>query len=193
MAKRTIPRTCETCQGPFLAEAHEISIGKAKFCSRACANRVSNPARRRGRESACAECGKPVYLNPCQTKRKNTFCDLICRKAFHSISNRFWKKVDKSDGQGPKGQCWQWIASKDTCGYGLLKPTSAHRVSWEIHNGPIPDSLSVLHRCDNPPCVRPEHLFLGTQKDNMQDRLAKGRYRGTDGQASSKGSKSESV
>lgn len=64
-------------------------------------------------------------------------------------------------------------------GYGKVKrngvTTVAHRVSWEMENGPIPDGLQVCHHCDNPPCVNPEHLFLGTQKNNLDDRNRKGR------------------
>lgn len=90
---------------------------------------------------------------------------------------RFFAKVVKSDG------CWLWQASKNNKGYGqiLVEKTPkhivklAHRVSWEIHNGPIPDGLGVLHACDTPLCVNPQHLFLGTQKQNMVDCAEKGR------------------
>jgi hypothetical protein len=86
---------------------------------------------------------------------------------------RFWSKVQKSD------DCWIWTGSKTGEGYGSLRvgarTVGTHRFSWVIENGSIPKGLSVLHRCDNPSCVRPSHLFLGTQKDNMQDCMAKGR------------------
>lgn len=84
------------------------------------------------------------------------------------LAERFWEKVDKS------GDCWIWIASRDGCGYGTIGVRThfvqrAHRVSWEMANGPIPDGMLILHRCDNPPRVRPDHLFIGTQYDNMRD------------------------
>lgn len=96
-----------------------------------------------------------------------------------SISERFWSKVDK---RGPD-ECWLWMAGiLVTAGlptYGMMwvgkQNQAAHRVSWQIHFGPIPDGLFVLHRCDNMPCVNPAHLWLGTQLDNMRDRSAKGR------------------
>lgn len=86
---------------------------------------------------------------------------------------RFWDKVQKTDG------CWLWTAGKSN-GYGMYRPTSrtqkwAHRMSWELHFGLIPDGLCVCHRCDTPACVRPDHLFLGTKRDNSLDRHAKGR------------------
>jgi hypothetical protein len=88
---------------------------------------------------------------------------------------RFWAKVDKQD------TCWVWTASCNPKGYGQFLvnkvPRRAHRLSWEMHNGPIPAGMQVLHRCDNPSCVRPEHLFLGTNNDNMQDKITKGRGR----------------
>lgn len=97
---------------------------------------------------------------------------------------RFWSKVNR-DGPIPMhkpelGHCWTWTGSADRHGYGHLgiytSKVKAHRFSWELHNGPIPIGLCVLHHCDYPPCTRPDHLFLGTMKDNTQDMLAKGRY-----------------
>jgi hypothetical protein len=75
--------------------------------------------------------------------------------------------------------CWEWQGAHDGDGYGLIKIDGklrrATRVAWETAYGPIPAGLSVLHSCDNPPCVRPDHLMLGTQRANIRDMLAKGR------------------
>lgn len=91
----------------------------------------------------------------------------------HTPEERFWHFVVK----GP--ECWGWKGlTRD--GYGVLttgpnQQGKAHRFSYELHNGPILNGLHVLHRCDNPPCCNPEHLFLGTQADNAHDMYAKGR------------------
>jgi hypothetical protein len=88
---------------------------------------------------------------------------------------RFWAKVDRLDAAG----CWEWTARRHRQGYGEImigrRKTKAHRVSWTIARGPIPDGVCVLHRCDNPACCNPDHLFLGTQADNIHDMVRKGR------------------
>jgi hypothetical protein len=101
---------------------------------------------------------------------------------FASVEERFWAKVDKN---GPVvsvslGQCWVWTAHKDEHGYGQFmlrarRIARAPRFSWSLVNGVVPAGLKVLHRCDNPACVRVEHLFLGTMRDNSRDMMAKGR------------------
>lgn len=99
------------------------------------------------------------------------------------ISDRFWKYVDRRD----EDECWPWLGHiAKPQGYGRIsvffgpgtkpKVAYAHRVSWELAEGPIPDGLAVLHRCDNRPCVNPNHLFIGTQQDNMDDCVSKKRH-----------------
>lgn len=91
-----------------------------------------------------------------------------------SLEEKFWSKVDKS------GEHWLWMDVPQNGGYGLLrispeKKELAHRISWTIHFGPIPDELEVLHKCDIRLCVKPDHLFLGDQTDNLRDMMNKGR------------------
>ena len=96
------------------------------------------------------------------------------------VRPRFESKICKTE------TCWLWTAGRTEAGYGTFwlegKTRLAHRVSWELHKGPMPDGLDVLHRCDNPPCVNPDHLFLGEQLDNMQDMFLKGRARKAHGE-----------
>lgn len=92
------------------------------------------------------------------------------------IEERFWEKVAKGEG------CWEWQGRRTKPGYGRFWPqglkgpaVQAHRIAWELVNGPIPAGLYVCHSCDNPPCVRPDHLWLGTNRENQLDAVAKGR------------------
>lgn len=93
------------------------------------------------------------------------------------IAERFWAKVQKLEGEDA---CWVWTGSRDDVnGYGHIqidrRPHLAHRVAFELQNGPIPDGHFVLHRCDNPPCQRGSHLFTGTAAVNMEDKVQKHR------------------
>lgn len=89
------------------------------------------------------------------------------------LAERFWEKVDKT------GDCWLWTACRTSKGYGQFgigrRVYPAHRIAFALAFEKPPDSLVVCHRCDNPPCVRPDHLFLGSQSDNLLDAFAKGR------------------
>lgn len=101
-----------------------------------------------------------------------------------TLEDRFWSKVNKS-GPIPAhkmelGPCWVWTASTSGAGYGQFwikgrGLRGSHTVSWSLMHGPIPDGMDVCHHCDNPPCVRPDHLFLGTRSENMRDMGRKGR------------------
>lgn len=114
-----------------------------------------------GPEPPC-EHEKSFYSKRCQS------CDSTWRR--RSV-DRFWEKVQKTD------ECWLWTgAINSSNGYGRIRHNKyTHRVSYEFHFGAIPKGLFVCHRCDNPPCVRPDHLFLGTPGDNMRDMHSKQR------------------
>lgn len=98
-----------------------------------------------------------------------------------AVSDRFWRRVRR----GADDECWEWAGARYPSGYGVMRLSrpvrrmiAAHRVSWALAHGALPPGgLDVCHHCDNPPCVNPAHLFLGTRSDNMRDMQRKGRGR----------------
>lgn len=107
---------------------------------------------------ACRFCGTESFSRIAHQR----YCSLTCA---------FWSGVHKG------AACWLWTKGLMSTGYGYIDFQRArhftHRLVWELINGPIPNGLFVLHKCDNPACVNPKHLFLGTQKDNRQDCVTK--------------------
>ena len=140
-----LTRNCLTCGSEFHPTTQQISMGYGKYCKASCQHESMRGMTHPGRPKA------PI--------------DVL-----------FWRHVLKSEA------CWIWNGH---CvgGYGTLarridgkiKTLLAHRISWELHNGPIPEKLLVLHHCDNPPCVRPDHLFLGDDAANHADMVSKNR------------------
>lgn len=108
-------------------------------------------------------------------KRRREDIQMLDLKLTDKQLSRFMAKVEKLEGDG----CWLWTGSLDTKGYSQLRVNNmrlrGHRVAYVQFVEPIPDGMLVCHHCDVPRCVRPDHLFLGTNSDNMQDMLAKGR------------------
>ena len=101
------------------------------------------------------------------------------------IVERFWKYTSRAG----EDECWLWKGFRDKDGYGALtlmrkcgkwawRPVRAHRISWEIHAGPIPSGMCVLHHCDVRECVNPKHLYVGTNRDNQDDVIARNRRKG---------------
>ena len=174
----------------------------ARYCNRKCldaSRRVPFLLNR-----SCEYCGKPLTPHEWASKRmdrpireeapsrfnKRRVCNQKCFIAMHTaavnrpevVAQRYWSKVNK-DGPVVRedlGPCWIWRATKCRDGYGRFQlsdksPVLASRMSWLLTFLFLPKELCVLHKCDYPPCVRPDHLFLGTKADNARDMVAKGR------------------
>ena len=121
---------------------------------------------------------------------KHYYAHMLCALGFSiifigmkkpmDIKERFFKHVNKTD------TCWLWTGQISDYGYGVFSNKifgrATHRISWKLHNGDIKDDLCVLHKCDVRNCVNPDHLFLGTHRDNVYDAISKNRYNRTRGE-----------
>lgn len=120
-----------------------------------------------------------------QDKWKKSFSGIHNQRSHH---DKFWEKVEKKDDDS----CWIWLGHIDKYGYGKFWNYLSHRFAWIDAYGDIPNGMYVCHRCDNPSCVNPKHLFLGTQFDNMRDMVSKGRIHDHHGQNNPKAKLTES-
>lgn len=135
------------------------------------------PQKRTRTIATCEQCGKsftPVHASV------GRFCSPACfgKHRTRPLLDRFWERVDRTDG------CWMWTGPTTKAGYGIIRSAGGrngttlyvHRLSYEIHHGPIDDGLVVMHACDNPRCVNPSHLSIGTHGENHADMISKARH-----------------
>lgn len=155
-----LQRKCVLCGSPFGGK------GKAVRCPEC-------------RTRECVHCGEKFFVR--DAVYPNKFCSHKCRAAHQreAYEAGFWQRVDTT------GECWEWTGPRNYAGYGVLhvggKDRLAHREAWKRTHGKLHTKVCVLHHCDNPPCVRPDHLFLGSRADNIADMTAKGRRRALSG------------
>jgi hypothetical protein len=153
-----------------------INLVRQRFGRLLVLSRTSKiPGKKHSQWLCRCECGNSLTVSSNRLTRSITrSCGCLRRLP---VAPRFWAKVQKRGVD----DCWVWTGNlTEKNGYGRLRVSGqmvcAHRVSWELHNGLIPEGLLVLHKCDNPPCCNPAHLFLGTHKDNSMDAIAKSRH-----------------
>lgn len=155
---------CKNCSTSF----QSYKSLNAQFCSRICFETFKKSNRD---FVTCKNCNTQFR----KVKSKETkYCSRACyetKRPAKSVKDKWSSKVKF----GSQDECWLWLASKNKKGYGTLGEGLAHRISYELHYGSFDYSLSVCHSCDNPSCVNPKHLWLGTSNENMQDMVKKKR------------------
>lgn len=168
------PTQCLRCGKTFITYPCRAKEGAGKFCSLACAY----AARTHSTLAVCDTCGKTFKLSRYRAQNhQRHYCSTECEvnRGAVDLRTRFESHLDKS------GECWLWVGASSRRGYGTIrvggKGVRAHRMAWELQNGPIPNGMQVLHHCDEPACCRVSHLFLGTHQDNMTDMKRKHRAR----------------
>jgi hypothetical protein len=164
--------TCEQCGRVFFRKRSKVKSA-VSFCSNAC----KWLSQRRWEPRPCEHCGSDVPRGA--LRHHSRYCSRVCFNEGRRlpIAQRLWRRVRKTDG------CWIWTGQLDPDGYGRVwvskypaRVVLAHRLSYRLAYGPIPDAMMVCHHCDVPRCVRPDHLFVGTALDNAQDAVMKGRH-----------------
>lgn len=145
-----------------------------------CAGTQPPPQSKRLWECAC-DCGKVIIATTDRLRAGNT-ASCGCARFLRPLADRFWRQVDRSAGPDA---CWLWLGARDAREYGriavgskrdgAMRSTPAHRVAFTLDGGALADGQVACHRCDNPPCCNPAHIFAGTQADNLADMRAKGR------------------
>ena len=154
--------------------ARGVDLAGRRFGRLLVQERVNRPGKTHWK--CLCDCGKTLDVRQSRLLDRQQSCGCALTETFDP-QRRFWGNVQKRSD----GDCWVWNGYFNSTGYGFLnvdgRKTLAHRYSFLLHKGPIPDGLHVLHKCDNPPCTNPDHLFLGTNQDNIADRVAKGRSR----------------
>lgn len=134
---------------------------------------------RTGKQMKCSRCGALFKVKPSHAGRRR-FCSVACKSStVISPINRFWKHVSPC----PISGCWHWMGGRTSFGHGRFRVgkksagmIGPHVFSFKHFVGTVPESLCVLHRCDNPGCVNPDHLFVGDKADNARDAVSKGRW-----------------
>lgn len=178
MIKNDMERKCLHCNGIFIATRYQVKKGRARFCSLQCYGKSIYIERI---EIKCKHCHK-LFISHKNGSRK--YCSQSCSTSVRNklialpTEDIFWRNIVPPKH---KNDCWLYksVQRCKSSGYGMIyinqRYYSAHRFSWELYNGRIPKGKFCLHRCDIRNCVNPDHLFLGTNKDNMRDKVKKGR------------------